>query len=60
MSIKDTYNKIVKFDTQDRLEERLKTMMSKLTAKDNELNKQFKCMIYQGKRRGLLCNPKFV
>ena len=55
MSIKDSYNKKVTFDTQDGLEEkidRLTTMMSKLTAKDDGLNKQFKPKIFQGKRRG--------
>ena len=55
MSIKDSYNKKETFDTQDRLEEtigRLTTMMSKLTPKDNGLNKQFKPKIFQNKRRG--------
>ena len=43
------------FDTQDGLEEKidkLTTMMSKLTAEDDGLNKQFKSKIFQGKRRG--------
>ena len=46
MSVKDNFsnNKRVTFDIQDVLEEmidRLTTMMSKLTAKDEGLNKQF-------------------
>ena len=56
MSIKDSYNnKEVTFDTQDGLEDkidRLTVMMSKLAAKDNGTNKQFKSQIYQSKRRG--------
>ena len=54
MSIKDSYiNKRVKFNTKYGVEEkidRLMTMMSKLTAQDNEQGKQFKPKIYQGKR----------
>ena len=45
MNKKDSYNKKVTFDTQDRLEDkidRLRVMMSKLAAKDNGTNKQFK------------------
>ena len=42
MSVKDSYNnKKVKFDTQDRLEDkidRLTVMMSKLAANNNETN----------------------
>ena len=56
MSIKDNYNnKKVTFDMQDRLEEkidRLTLMMSKLTAKDDGTNKQFKPKIFQSKGRG--------
>ena len=57
MSIKDSYsnNKRVTIDTQDGLEEKIDrhtTMMSKLTAKDEGLKKQFKPKIFQGKRRG--------
>ena len=56
MSIKDGYiSKKVTFHTQDGLEEkidRLMTMMSKLTAQDDEQNKQFKPEIFQSKRRG--------
>ena len=56
MNIKDRYiSKKVTFDTQDSLEEkidRLTSMISKLTAQDDNQNKQFKSMIYQGKRRG--------
>ena len=55
MSIKDSYaNKKFTFNTKDGLEEkidRLATMMSKLTAQDDESNKQFTRKIYQGKRR---------
>ena len=57
MSIRDGYNskKVVTFDTQDRLKDKidkLTSMMSKLTAQGNNQNKQFKPKIYQGKRRG--------
>ena len=55
MIIKDNCNKKVTFDTQDGLEEkidRLTVTMSKLTAKDDGLNKQFKPKMFQGKRRG--------
>ena len=55
MSIKYNYNnKRVTFDMQDRIEEkidRLVAMMSKLTAKDDGTNKQFKPKISQSKRR---------
>ena len=49
MSIKDSYNKKVTFDTKDGLEEKicgLTIMMSKLTAKDDGLNKQLKPKIF--------------
>ena len=50
MSIKNGYiNKKVTFNTHDGLEEkvdRLMTMMRKLTAQDNEQNKQFKLKIF--------------
>ena len=56
MSIQDGYVcKKVTINTQDGLEEkvdRLMTMISKLTAQDNEQNKQFKCEIFQTKRTG--------
>ena len=42
-------------DTQGSLDEkidRLTSMMSKLTAQDDNQSKQFKPMIYQNKRRG--------
>ena len=56
MSIKDNYNNIrVTFDMQDGLEEKrdsLTVMMSKLTARENGTNKQFKPKIFQSKRRG--------
>ena len=56
MSIKDIYisNKRVTFDMQDGLEEkigRLMVMMSKLTAKDEGTNRQFKPKIFQSKGR---------
>ena len=56
MSIKDGYNnKKVTFDTQDRLEDkidRLTVMMSKLAVSEEGVNKPFKPMIHQSKRRG--------
>ena len=56
MSIKDSYNnKKVTFDMHNRLEEkidRLTVMMSKLIAKDDGANKQFKPKMFQSKRRG--------
>ena len=54
MSIKDSYNKKVTFYMQDQKEEkidRLTVMMSKLTAKDDGTNKQFKPKMFQSKRR---------
>ena len=56
MNIRDGYNskKVVTFDTQYRLDDKIDkptSMMSKLTAQVNKQNKQFK-KIYQGKRRG--------
>ena len=53
MSIKDSYNKKVTFGTQDRLEEktdRLMVLFSKLAAKDDGANKQFKPKIFQSKK----------
>ena len=56
MNIKDGYiSKKVTFYTQDGLEEkidRLTSMISKLTAQDDNQTKTFKSKIYQGKRRG--------
>ena len=56
MNIKDGYiSKKVTFDTQDNLDEmidRLTSMMSKLTAHNDDQNKQFKPEIDQRKRRG--------
>ena len=46
--------KVVMFDTQDRLDDKidkLTSIMSKLTVRGNNQNKQFKPKIYQGKRR---------
>ena len=56
MKIRDGYNskKVVAFDTQDRLDDKiykLTFMMSKLTAQGNNQNKQFQPKMYQGKRR---------
>ena len=46
ISIQDSYvNKIVTFNTQDNFEEKIdrhQTMISKLTAQDDEQNKQYK------------------
>ena len=47
--------KAVTFEIQDRLDDKIDkhtSMMSKLTAQGNNLNKQFKPKIYQGKWRG--------
>ena len=56
MNIKDGYvSKKVTFDTQDSLEEKIDgitSMMSKLTAQDDDPGKQFKPMLYQSERRG--------
>ena len=55
MSIKDSCNKKVTFDTRDGLEgkiDRPTVMMGKLTARENGTNRQFKHQIYQSKRRG--------
>ena len=55
MSIKDSYNKNVTFDTCNGLEDkidRLTLMMGKLATRDSRTNIQFKPQIYQGKRRG--------
>ena len=53
MGIKDGYNsRKVTFDMQDSLDDeidKLISMMSKLTPKDNNQNKQFKLKIYQGR-----------
>ena len=56
MSIKDGKNsKNVMFDMQDSLDDKidkLTSMMRKLTAQDNNQNKQFKPKIYQSRWRG--------
>ena len=56
MSIKDGYNsKKVTFDTQNSLDDKidkLTSLMSKLTAHDNNQNKQFTPKIYQIKWTG--------
>ena len=58
MNIWDGYNKskkVVTFDTQDRLDDKLDkitSMMSKLTAQGSSQNRQFKIKNYQCKRRG--------
>ena len=58
MNIGDGYNsskKVVTFETQDRLDDKLDkitSMMSKLTAQGSNQNRPFKPKIYQGKRTG--------
>ena len=57
MNVRDGYNskKLLTFDKQDRLDDKigeLTSMMNQLTAQGNNLNKQFKPKICQGKRRG--------
>ena len=57
MNIRSGYNnkKVVTFDTQDRLDDKidkLLSMISKLKAQGYNQNKQFKPKIYQTKRRG--------
>ena len=56
MSIKDGYNsRKVTFDMQNSLDneiDKLNSMMSKLTAQDNNQNKEFKPKIYQSRWRG--------
>ena len=53
MNMQDGYSskKVVTFDTQDRLDDKLgkiTSMMSKLTAKGSNQNRPFKPKIYQG------------
>ena len=56
--MQDGYNsskKVVTFDTQDRVNDKLDkitSMMSKLTVQGSNQNRPFKPKIYQGKRRG--------
>ena len=57
MNVGYGYNskKVATFYMQDRLDDKidkLMSMFSKLTAQGNNLNKQFKPKMYQGKRRG--------
>ena len=57
MNIRDGYNnqKVVTFDTQDRLDEKLDkitSIMSKMTAQGSNQHRPFKPKSYQGKRRG--------
>ena len=56
MSMNDGYSsKKVTYNMQDSLDDKmdkLTSMMSKLTAQDNNQNKQFKPKIYQGRQRG--------
>ena len=55
MSITDSYNKKVTFDTQDGLEDKinkLTVLMNKLATRDNGTNRQFKPQNYQSMRRG--------
>ena len=54
-AIYEYISKKVTFDMQDSLDkkiDRLTSMMGKLTAQDDDQSKQFKPIIYQGKRRG--------
>ena len=56
INIRHGYNskKVVRFDTQDRLDklDKIAFMISKLTAQGSNPNTPFKPKIYQGKRRG--------
>ena len=58
MNVWEGYNgnkKVVSFDTQDRLDDKIDkptSMMNKLTAHGSSQNKLLKPKIYQGKRRG--------
>ena len=55
MSVRDSYNKRVTFNTQDGLEnktDKLTAMMSKFAARDSELNRPFKPQVYQSRQRG--------
>ena len=52
MSLRDSYNKRVTLNTQDRLEDKidkLTAMMGKLAARDSEVNRSFKPWVYQNK-----------
>ena len=52
MSVRDSYNKRVTFNTQDGLEDeidKLAAMMGKLAATDNKVNGQFKPQVYRSK-----------
>ena len=55
MSVRDSYNKKVTFNTQDRLEnkiDKLTAMTGKLAARDSKVNRPFKPQVYQSKWRG--------
>ena len=55
VSVRDSYNKKVIFNTQDGLEDKrdkLTAMMGKLAAGDNEVRRPFKPQVYQNKQRG--------
>ena len=60
MSIKHGYNsKKVTFDTQDSLDDKmdkLTSIISKLTAQNNDQNKQIKLKIYQSKWKEWIWN----
>ena len=61
MTIRDGYNsnKVVTFDTQDRLDYKIDkhaSVMSQLTDQGNNHNKPFKSKIYRGKMRELTRN----
>ena len=65
MNMREGYNskKVVTFDMQDRLDDkidRLTSVMIKLTAEGSNQNKPFKPNIYQGKRRGQVMTSEEV
>ena len=52
MSVRDSYNKRVTFNTQDRLEDKidkLTAMIDKLVARHNKIKRPFKPQVYQSK-----------
>ena len=55
MSMREGVNRKVSFDTRDELEnkiDKLKVMLGRLAAKDNNKKRPFKSQIYQGRGRG--------
>ena len=52
MGVRNSYNKRVTFNTQDRLEDKidkLTAMIGKLAVRDSEVNRTFKPQVYQSK-----------